>query len=186
MQRTTITLDDALAAQLDAYIDSAGAMSRSEAIRDLLRRGLGAQADAPEGAECYGVISYVVDQSVRNLATRLPQGRLDRHDQTIAALSVPLDHSHALEVTVMRGPARAVSHHAETLFLERGLMHGTLGLIPVTEDHAHHSHGHQSYGEGAPHSHSHPRVLAGFAAPEHRDTAPSGHPQSTRAHPGHE
>lgn len=157
MHRTTITLDDDLAAQLDAYIVATGAQSRSEAIRDLVRRGLGARARAPETAECYAVVSYVVDQSMRNLAARLPQGRLDRHDQTVSALSVPLDHSHALEVTVMRGGAQTVSDYAEALFLERGVMHGTVGLIPVAEDHAHHIHN-----DGTRHSHSHPRVLAGF------------------------
>lgn len=158
MHRTTITLDDELAAELDAYLTTTGAQSRSEAIRDLIRRGLGARGPAPEGANCFGVISYVVDQSVRNLAARLPQGRLDRHDQTVSALSIPVDHSHAIEVTVMRGAARAVSSYAEALFLERGVMHGTLGLIPVTEDHVHHIHN-----TGEAHSHSHPRVLAGFA-----------------------
>ncbi|MFT3689419.1 nickel-responsive transcriptional regulator NikR [Paenirhodobacter sp.] len=159
MQRTTITLDNDLAAELDAYIAATGAQSRSEAIRDLLRRGLGARSRAPEGAGCYGVVSYVVDPSVRNLAARLPQGRLDRHDQTVSALSVPLDHSHALEVTVMRGPARVVSDYAEALFLERGVIHGNVALIPVAEDPAHHTHD-----ADAPHSHSHPRVLAGFPA----------------------
>lgn len=157
MHRTTITLDDDLAAELDAFMAATGAQSRSEAIRDLVRRGLGVRAHAPEGAECYGVVSYAVDHSVRNLAMRLPQGRLDRHDQTVAALSVPLDHSHALEVTVMRGAARAVSDYAEALFLERGVLHGSVGLIPVADDHARHIHN-----TGERHSHSHPRVLAGF------------------------
>lgn len=38
MQRTTITIDDELAGALDAYMDSTGAGSRSEAIRDRSRR----------------------------------------------------------------------------------------------------------------------------------------------------
>ena len=156
MQRTTITLDDDLARQLEAYIAATGAQSLSEAIRDLVRRSLATRTRAPEGAACYGVLSYVVDQTMRNLAARLPQARLDRHDETVASLSVPLDHTHALEVTVMRGAARGVSDHAEALFLERGIMHGTLGLIPVAEDHAPHMHD-----DGAPHSHAHPRVLPG-------------------------
>ncbi|MPL67226.1 CopG family nickel-responsive transcriptional regulator [Rhodobacter sp. 140A] len=158
MQRTTITLDDDLAAELDAYLDQTGAQSRSEAIRDLLRRALAARPSAPEEAECFGTVSYVVDPSVRSLATRLPQGRLDRHDQTVAALSVPLDHRHALEVAVMRGRVAEVRAYAEALFLERGVLHGTLGLIPVAED-AHHHHVHEG---GGNHAHSHLRVLASF------------------------
>ncbi len=157
MHRTTITLDDDLAAELEAYQARNGGQSRSEAIRDLIRRGLGQSISPPVAAECYGVVSYVVDQSVRNLAARLPQGRLDRHDQAVAALSVPLDHSHAVEVSVMRGAARDVSAYAEALFLERGVMHGALGLIPVARDTTWHVHN-----DGSSHAHSHLRVMASF------------------------
>lgn len=140
MQRTTITLDDGLADQLEAHMAETGAQSRSEAIRDLLRRALNARVEAPEGAACFGILSCAVDPSVRDLGRRLPQDRLARHDQTVAALSVPIDHSHAIEITVMRGAARAISGYAEALFLERGVMHGTLGLIPVAWETHHHSH----------------------------------------------
>lgn len=169
MQRTTITLDDELAAELEAWLAAHGAQSRSEAIRDLLRRGLAARAEPPQGAECFAVVGYVADLSTRNLAARLPQGRLDRHDQTVAALTVPLDHSHSVEVALMRGDARSVTRYAEALFLERGIMHGSLGLIPVEEDFHHHAH------EGAPGAspdraptdhdcagHSHLRVRSSF------------------------
>jgi len=157
MQRTTITLDYDLAAELDNYIEASGAQNRSEAIRDLLRRALAARSGAPAEAHCFAVLSCVIDQSVRGLGQRVPQGRLDRHDQTVAALSVPLDHSTALDVTVMRGHAGSISAYAEGLFLERGVMHGTLGLIPVTDGHTTHVHD-----DGTEHAHSHLRVLPSF------------------------
>lgn len=157
MQRTTITLDEDLAAELDAFIERTGAQSRSEAIRDLVRGGLANRMQGPEDARCFGVVSYAVDQSVRNLATRIPQSRLNRHDQTIVSLSVPLDHSTTIDVVVMRGRLGDVAGYAEALFLERGVMHGHLGLIPVAEDEMHHVHD-----EGEPHSHRHLRVRSAF------------------------
>lgn len=157
MQRTTIAIDDDLASELDAYIRATGATSRSEAVRDLVRRGLKARPDGPAEAPCIGVVSCAIDQSMRNLAARVPQGRLDRHDQTISVLSVPLDHSTSIDVTVMRGSLGEISTYAEALFLERGVMHGTLSLIPVAEDEAHHVHH-----RGAGHEHAHLRVKSGF------------------------
>ena len=157
MQRITIAIDDDLAAALDAYIDGTGAASRSEAIRDLMRRGLSARPEAPVDAPCFGIVSYTIDQSVRTLATRVPQGRLDRHDQAVASLSVPLDHTTSVDVTVMRGPAGDVSAYAERLFLERGVMHGTLNLIPVAHDT--HVHAHE---DGAAGTHTQLRVRSGF------------------------
>lgn len=157
MHRTTITLDDELAIEIDAYIGAASALSRSEAIRDLVRRGLSTRPVGPADANCFGVISCAINQSVRNLAARVPQGRLDRHDQTVAALSVPIDHSTSVDVVVMRGCVADVSSYAEALFLERGVLHGTLALIPVGEDTTMHVHD-----EGPPHEHTHLRVQSSF------------------------
>ncbi|MGE4373935.1 MAG: nickel-responsive transcriptional regulator NikR [Xanthobacter sp.] len=157
MQRITIVIDDDLAAAVDAYMQENGAGSRSEAIRDLVRRGLMARPEAPAQASCFGVVSCAVDQSVRNLSSRVPQGRLDRHDQAVASLSVPLDHTTSIDVTLMRGPVSDVSAYAEALFMERGVMHGALSLIPVAVNKETHSHGPD---KGA--SHSHVKVLSGF------------------------
>ncbi|MCB1754223.1 MAG: nickel-responsive transcriptional regulator NikR [Gammaproteobacteria bacterium] len=157
MQRMTITLDDDLAAELDAFIERTGALSRSEAIRDLVRTGLANRMDGPEEASCFGVISYAIDQSMRNLASRIPQSRMNRHDQTIASLSVPLDHSTTIDVVVMRGRLGDVSSYAEKLFFERGVLHGNLGLIPVAEDETPHVHH-----DGEEHPHTHLRVRPAF------------------------
>lgn len=174
MQRTTIAMDDDLAGALDAYMESTGAHSRSEAIRDLVRRGLSVLPGGPAEAHCFGIVSCTVDQSMRNLASRVPQGRLDRHDQTVAALSVPLDHTTSLDVTLMRGRVGDISAYAQALFLERGVMHGALNLVPVDVEpmprahvhehtHAHeneHGHGHDH--ERPAHGHTHLRVRSGF------------------------
>ena len=157
MHRITIALDDALVDELDAHMEATGATSRSETIRDLVRRGLSTRSDSPKQAECYGVVSCAIDQSVRNLATRVPQSRLDRHDQTVATLSVPVDHSTLIDVAVMRGRVADVTAYAEALFLERGVLHGALGLIPVTEDKVTHVHN-----DGPPHMHTHLKVKSSF------------------------
>lgn len=157
MQRTTITLDDDLSADLDAYMESTGAVSRSEAIRDLVRRGLSARPGGPADAPCFGIVSCTVDHAMRNLAVRVPRGRLERHDQTVAALSVPLDHTTSIDITLMRGQVADISSYAEALFLERGVMHGALSLIPVVEDTIRHSHP-----DGASTEHTHLRVRSGF------------------------
>ena len=157
MQRITIALDDALMDDLDAHMGEIGGTSRSEAIRDLVRRGLSTITGNRGEANCYGVVSYAIDQSVRNLAVRVPQSRLDRHDQTVASLSVPLDHSTSIDVAVMRGRVADVTAYAEALFLERGVMHGALGLIPVAQDTLTHVHS-----DGVPHQHTHLKVRSSF------------------------
>ena len=155
MQRVTITIDDDLLEALDAFMQRSGAGNRSEALRDLLRRGLA--PEAPENADCVAILSYSLDPSMRELGRRVPISRQQHHDSTVAALSVPLDHQTAVEVAVMRGKVGKVSDYANGLFLERGVRHGKLAMIPVERAVEFHLHG-----TGAAHSHSHLRVKDSF------------------------
>lgn len=159
MQRVTITLTDEIAEELDRFMAASQAGNRSEAIRDLVRRALLARPEAPPEAACLGVLSFTVDQTVRNLGARLARRRLDEHDQTRATLSIPLDHSTSLEVEVTRGTVGTVTAAAEALFLERGVAHGALALIPVTREGPRHVHA-----EGDGQEHNHIVVRTGFAA----------------------
>lgn len=155
MPRITVSIEDELLAELDAYMTRSEATNRSEAMRDLIRRALSRRA--PEAAECIGVMSYALELSTRDLGRRVPQSRHDRHDKTVAALSVPVDHDAAVEVTVMRGAVGAVEDFANGLFSERGVRHGRLALIPVeTRDDVH------AHGRGTPRAHAHYKIREGF------------------------
>ncbi len=158
MRRVTMSFDDELLAELDAFLLESGATSRSEALRDLVRRGLGQVAlDARTAGECVGVISYACRQSMRDLARRLAESRHDLHDRIIATTAAPLDHDTAIEITIMRGDARELHDHARRLFLERGVMHGNVSLVPVASRHDTHAHG-----PGRPRAHLHLKVRESF------------------------
>ena len=147
MKRITMTLDDDLLTAVDAHMDASGATNRSEAIRDLVARALAPAA--PADAACLGVVSYTVDPDMRDLARKIPQVRQDNHDRFTAALSVPVDHSTSVEVAVLKGSVAEVEAIANALFLERGVRHGRLALVPLVVDDAPHAHG-----NGAPHRHA--------------------------------
>ncbi|WP_019953954.1 nickel-responsive transcriptional regulator NikR [Yoonia vestfoldensis] len=147
MKRITMTLDDDLLAAVDAHMDASGATNRSEAIRDLVARSLA--PEAPDDAMCLGIASYTIEPEMRDLARKIPQVRQDHHDRFAAALSVPVDHSTSVEVAVLKGSVAEVAAIANALFLERGVRHGRLALVPViVEDHSH------AHGNGAPHRHA--------------------------------
>lgn len=154
MRRITITIDDDLLARLDALMAASGARNRSETLRDLARRAL--SGEAPAAAECLGVVSCVVETGQRDLARRLPEHRQAHHDSAIAALSVPVDHGAALEVIVARGRVGGIESFANALFLERGVRHGALALVPVERRVERHAHG------GHVHAHEHLRVRDSF------------------------
>lgn len=157
MTRTTITLDEELTDALDRYIARSGASNRSEAIRDLVRRGLNSVPAEEPSASCIAVVSCTVDQAVSGLEKRVRRGRQDRHEQVLFSTTVPIDHSHCFDVTVLRGTVAQINDYSQTLFLERGIKHGATSLTPVEEDIQHHSHG-----DGSPKDHVHLKVRESF------------------------
>jgi CopG family nickel-responsive transcriptional regulator len=153
MQRTTITLDDDLMARLDEFMEERAYANRSEAIRDLVRSGLelATLANAPD-ANCLGAVVYVYDHEARELSSRLIHAAHDHHDLAIATMHVHLDHESCMEITVLRGQVGAVRHFADHVIAERGVRHGKLVLIPVSEREESHPHHDARVG---PHRHLH-------------------------------
>jgi CopG family nickel-responsive transcriptional regulator len=153
MQRTTITLDGDLMAGLDAFMEERGYANRSEAIRDLVRSGLEqATLSAAPDAHCLGAVVYVYDHEARDLSSRLTHAAHDHHDLAISTMHVHLDHESCMEVTVLRGQVGEVRHFADHVIAERGVRHGKLVLVPVSETHESHSHRDARVG---PHRHLH-------------------------------
>ena len=161
MQRITVTLDDDLLADLDAWVARAGHSGRSEAMRDLLRAGLSELApDAADddcGAQCVGALVYVYEHERRELAQRLVNAHHHHHDLSLATTHVHLDQDRCLEVALLRGHAREVRHFAEHLIAERGVQHGRLVLIPAHTEVRTHAHGASDDAEPRT-AHAHTRV----------------------------
>lgn len=144
MQRFTISLDDALAADFDALIAQRGYANRSEAVRDLLRNQLERlrEADDP-GATCVANLSYVYNHHVRELAERLIALQHQFHDLVISTMHAHLDHEHCIETVLLKGRARDVRAFADSLIAERGVHHGQLNIVTVdTRRQPAHSHRH--------------------------------------------
>ena len=140
MQRITISLEEELAQAFDALSREQGYQSRSEAIRDLVRRAVDARLlDATSDETCVANLSYVYDHHTRDLARRLTELQHDHHDLLIASTHVHLDHDTCLESTLMRGPADAVRALGGQIQSERGVRFGAMNLVSAatTEKEAH-------------------------------------------------
>lgn len=148
MQRFTISLDDDLAMQFDALIAEKGYVNRSEAVRDLIRTGLGsARLGAPArnaaATWCVANVSYVYDHHDQTVTFRVLDMQHDHHDLVITSLHTHLDHDHCLETVVLRGPVAAVRACAEQLIALRGVRHGNIHLVPLeSSTRKRHAHGH--------------------------------------------
>jgi CopG family nickel-responsive transcriptional regulator len=156
MQRITVTVDEDLSKEFQAFMVRRGYSNRSEAFRDLLRdrieRDRFAEASAPA---CVGCLTYVYGHSERQLPRRLVEAQHARHDLTVTTLHLHLDHENCMEAVILRGPTEEVTAFAAGVTAQRSVRHGHLWLVPVVlEEGSHPRHGHGTSGE--PHLHSRP------------------------------
>lgn len=154
MQRFTISLDDQLAHQFDTLIADKGYVNRSEAVRDLIRGQLGAVSLSQDRAKwCVASVSYVYDHHEHPVTARVMDLQHAHHDLVVTSLHTHLDHAHCLETVVLRGTTAAVQACAEQLIALRGVRHGNIHLVPLSEEDAAHHHDH---GTAAHHTHLKP------------------------------
>lgn len=140
MERITMSIDERLARDFDRLIEQRGYASRSEAIRDLLRREIEAQRGARTAdakLQCVATLSYVYGHRTRQLGERLAEAQHEHHDLVVSAMRVPLDHDDSLETVVLKGPTPAVRAFAERTQAERGVRHAQLNLVAVDVGDAH-------------------------------------------------
>jgi CopG family transcriptional regulator, nickel-responsive regulator len=138
MQRLTITIDDALDAELNRFMRARGYDNRSEALRDLARSGLQQAALEVAGSRpCVAALIYVYDHHARDLPKRLTQDFHHRHDLAQTTLHMHLDHENCMEVTVLKGRGKDVQEFANHVIAERGVRHGHVVYLPAGHDHGH-------------------------------------------------
>ena len=132
MQRLTISIDDALAADFEALAQARGYENRSEAFRDLVRRELGsAIAQSHPGVSCVATLTYLYDHHDRAVSSRLMDMQHDHHDLTVSAMHAHLEHDLCVETVILRGPADEVQRFAQAMLAQRGVTNGHLHLVPT-------------------------------------------------------
>jgi len=160
MQRFTISLQNELAEQFDTWIAQRGYETRSEAVRDMLRAELERnQQQAAQSLHCVANLSYVYRFGQRELVERLARLQHDHHDVVVSTMHMQLDHEYRLETVMLRGTTAIVSALADSICAERGVHHGHLNLVSVTEHlshvHPHHETHHEGHHESRHQEHRH-------------------------------
>jgi len=126
--RFGVSLEDALLRDFDRLIEEKGYISRSEAIRDLIRDYL-VQADwtALKGEQA-ATLSIVYNHEVREINDRLTDMQHDYHHLIVCSTHVHLTAHTCLEVVVLRGGAAEIRRMADRLIATRGVQHGKLTM----------------------------------------------------------
>jgi len=142
MERVTVSMDDALAAEFDRLIKQRGYVNRSEAVRDILRRFIETdRIEQHQATHCIASVSYVYSHHERQLAQRIADLKHGHHDLALASLHASLDHEFGIETLLLRGRTKDVRTCADKLLAERGVRHGAVNLVPLEGAVQRHAHG---------------------------------------------
>ena len=133
VERIGVSLDKRLLTNFDKLIAEQGYQSRSEAIRDLVRRQLSAERLQHPKAKAVAAVFLVYDHHSTKLTGQLIDLQhtyiLASSLQVISSLHVHLDEHDCLEIIVLRGRVNEINKVAEGILSMKGVKLGRVNLV---------------------------------------------------------
>ncbi len=135
LERIGVSLDKELLSKFDELIDKQGYQSRSEALRDLVRRQLSEERLGDPKANGVAAVFLVYDHHSTKLTDKLislqHSHNLASSLQVISSLHVHLDEHDCLEVIVLRGQVGEINKVAESILSMKGVKLGRLNVVAI-------------------------------------------------------
>ena len=133
LERIGVSLDKELLSKFDDLIGKRGYQSRSEALRDLVRRELSEERLGDPKAKGVAAVFLVYDHHSTKLTDKLI-GLQHSHSrasslQVISSLHVHLDEHDCLEVIVIRGQVGEINKVAQSILSMKGVKLGRLNIV---------------------------------------------------------
>jgi len=142
--RIGVSLEPELLEDFDKLIDRKGYITRSEAIRDLIRSALAKEIiKEDENAAVFGTITLFYNHNKSGVKERLMEIQHEHHQHILSSSHVHLDIEQCLEVLIVNGTVKEVKQLSDELGSVKGVIHRTLHRTPV------------SLGEESAHAHLH-------------------------------
>lgn len=129
IERIGVSLERELLAAFDVLIGKRGYPSRSEAIRDLIRRQISEERLSDPKATAVAAVFLVYNHHATKLMEKLADLQHSHLLQTISSMHIHLAEHDCLEVIVLRGPAGEINKTAESLISLKGVQLGRVNLL---------------------------------------------------------
>ncbi len=123
--RVTVSLEEKLMERFEKFIQEKGYLSRSEAIRDLIRGAL-LEKDLKPDSFVFGTITVVYDHHKKDLVDKLTDIEHKFLDRVISTMHIHIDHHHCLEVIALKGKVKEIKELADKISSLKGVKHSKL------------------------------------------------------------
>ncbi|MCF8109317.1 MAG: nickel-responsive transcriptional regulator NikR [Desulfohalobiaceae bacterium] len=132
--RFGVSLDAGLLERFDKLCEKRQYQTRSEAIRDLIRKDLVEEEWSDQDQEVTGTLTLVYNHHHSDLARKMTEIQHQALDIVISTLHVHIDAHNCMEVLVLRGPVKDIKDVGERLTSIRGIKHGNLSFSTTGKD----------------------------------------------------
>jgi CopG family nickel-responsive transcriptional regulator len=128
--RVSMSLESSLLESFDQFLHDEGYPTRSEAIKALMRNSLTERAWTKDELVA-GSITLVYDHHRRGIVKQLMDVQHDYGSIIVSTQHVHLDHSHCLEIVVVKGKASRIRELVSMLKSTKGVKHNSLVMTAV-------------------------------------------------------
>lgn len=133
LERIGVSLEKDLLAEFDTLISKQGYQSRSEAIRDMVRKQLSDENLENPHAKAVAAVFLVYDHHSTKLSDSLvdlQHSHMHTHSiQVISSLHIHLDEHDCLEIIVLRGQAGEIRKIGEHILSMKGVKLGKINVV---------------------------------------------------------
>ena len=133
VERIGVSVEKKLISKFDKLIAKQGYQSRSEAIRDLVRRQLSDERVGDPKAKAVAAVLLVYDHHSTKLMEKLLGLQHSHLLQTISAMHIHLDKHECLEVVVLRGRVGEIKKTAENIISLKGVKLGRINFVATEQ-----------------------------------------------------
>ncbi len=136
--RIGVSLEPDLLKQFDESISKKGYVSRSEAIRDLVRDSLAESEWKNDDEWMAGTIVMVYDHTVTSVGDKLTDMQHDNPGLVSMSVHVHLDHDKCMEILICEGKLKDLKRFADEVTSIKGVLRGRLTMAAPSTGNLHH------------------------------------------------
>ena len=133
IERIGVSVDKKLLREFDKLVTGRGYQSRSEALRDLVRRELSEEQLSDQKAKGVAAVFLVYDHHSTKLTDKLialqHSHSLASSLHVISSMHVHLDEHDCLEVIMIRGQVGEINKVAQSILSMKGVKLGRLNIV---------------------------------------------------------
>ena len=136
--RIGVSLEPELLRAFDESISKKGYVSRSEAIRDLVRDSLAENEWKNDDEWMVGTIVMVYDHTMSSVGDKLTDLQHDHQSLVNTSVHIHLDHDKCMEILICEGRLRDLKAFANEVTSIKGVLRGRLTMAAPSTGNLHH------------------------------------------------